>query len=87
MEWLKDILLNLSRPWLENDPSNEGNKHGSATEAVEDDDEIIAVITAAVAACINRTTNQVVVRSIRRLPSTVPVWNKVGRQEQTALRL
>jgi Na+-transporting methylmalonyl-CoA/oxaloacetate decarboxylase gamma subunit len=50
-------------------------------------DEIIAVISAAIATYLNRSTHSVVVRSIRRLPSDIPAWNRVARQEHTTSRL
>jgi len=56
-------------------------------EPAEDPDEIAAVIAAAIAASLNRSTHSVIVRSIRRLSSEVPAWNRVARQEQTAARL
>ena len=56
-------------------------------ERNEEDDELIAVITAAVAASLHRSTHDIVVRSIRRVPAITPIWNRVGRQEQIANRL
>ena len=56
-------------------------------ERNEEDDELIAIITAAVAASLHRSTHDIVVRSIRRVPAITPVWNRVGRQEQIANRL
>ncbi|MCM8900857.1 OadG family protein [Caldicoprobacter algeriensis] len=53
----------------------------------EEDEELIAVIAAAVAASLHRSTHDIVVRSIRRVPSITPIWNRVGRQEQIATRL
>ncbi len=52
----------------------------------ENMEELIAVITAAVAASLNRSTHTLVVRSIRSASATSPAWNKVGRQEQIASR-
>ena len=53
----------------------------------EEDEELVAVITAAVAASLHRSTHDIVVRSIRRVPAITPIWNRVGRQEQIANRL
>ncbi len=44
-----------------------------------EEEEMIAVISAAVAAALNRSTHDIVVRSIRRIPSHAPSWNRVGR--------
>lgn len=53
----------------------------------EDDSELIAVIAAAVAAALNRSTHDIIVRSVRRIQSHSPVWNRTGRQEQIRTRL
>lgn len=53
----------------------------------EEDEELVAVIAAAVAASLHRSTHDIVVRSIRRVPAITPVWNRIGRQEQIASRL
>ncbi len=44
-------------------------------------DELIAVISAALAATMGSSSN-LVIRSIRRLGDSTPVWAKLGRQEQ-----
>lgn len=56
-------------------------------ERVEEDEELVAVIAAAVAASLHRSTHDIVVRSIKRVPAITPIWNRVGRQEQIATRL
>lgn len=53
----------------------------------EEDEELVAVITAAVAASLHRSTHDIVVRSIRRVPVITPIWNRISRQEQIANRL
>ena len=50
-------------------------------EATEDEGELVAVISAALAAFMGRETN-LIVKSIRRVEGNTPVWAKVGRQEQ-----
>lgn len=50
----------------------------SATEAI-DDAELVAVITAAIAASLGTTSDNLQVRSLRKTGST---WNKMGRIEQ-----
>lgn len=53
----------------------------------EEAEELVAVIAAAVAASLHRSTHDIVVRSIRRVPAITPIWNRIGRQEQIATRL
>lgn len=53
-------------------------------EAVEDD-ELIAVITAALISSLGGRSN-IVVRNIRRVDDLTPVWGKVSRTEQMANR-
>ena len=63
-----------------------------AEEPVEetDDDELIAVIAAAVAAAMEQAgeenTTGFVVRSIRRI-NNAPAWNRAGREEQVYSRM
>lgn len=57
------------------------------TAVEEDDSELIAVIAAAVAAALNRSTHDIIVRSVRRIQPHSPVWNRTGRQEQIRTRL
>lgn len=47
----------------------------------EDDLELVAVITASIAAMLSRPANSIVVRNIVRIPQTTPVWGSVSRQE------
>lgn len=48
----------------------------------EDDDELIAVLTAAIAASLGRTsTYNLNIKSYRRIGSTSPVWNQISRRE------
>jgi sodium pump decarboxylase gamma subunit len=46
-----------------------------------EDDELIAVITAAVAASLGRPVSGVAVRSIRRIGTAASAWSMAGRQE------
>lgn len=47
----------------------------------EDDDALIAVITAAIAASMNTSMHNIVVTNIRRVPDTTPTWGKLGRSD------
>lgn len=53
----------------------------------EEDTELIATITAAIAFYLQSDTSTFYVKSIVRLPETAPVWARVGRQEQMRTRL
>lgn len=56
-------------------------------QAETDEEELIAVITAAIAASLNRSTHDIVVRSVKRIPYNSPVWNIAGRNQQIVERL
>ncbi|QSZ27217.1 hypothetical protein ACETAC_10335 [Aceticella autotrophica] len=51
------------------------------------DEELIAVISAAVAATIGDDIGKFKVKSIVRIPQTSPVWRRIGVQEQMNSRL
>ena len=46
-----------------------------------DDKELIAVLTAAVAASLNTSTYNLQIKSYRRVGNSAPAWNKAGLQE------
>lgn len=47
----------------------------------EDDDELVAVITAALAAHMGKSTDQLIVRSIVQTGGQQPAWAQAGRME------
>ena len=48
----------------------------------EDDSELIAVLTAAIAASLNQTTTyNLKIKSYRRVDAGVPVWNRTARRD------
>lgn len=53
-----------------------------AVEAAQEDEELVAVITAAVAATLQTSTHNILVRNIVRLPDPTPSWGRMGRLEQ-----
>ena len=53
----------------------------------ETDPALIAVITAAVAASLGKTSNGIVIKSLRRSHTNVPAWGNSGRIEQVTNRL
>ncbi|MFU0801254.1 MAG: OadG family transporter subunit [Xylanivirga thermophila] len=56
-------------------------------EGNENEEELVAVISAAIAAMLETSTCDFVVKSIRRVPAATPRWNQVSRQEQVRTRL
>ena len=58
----------------------------AAEETGLENDELIAVITAALAAFNKDGNKTLVVRSVRRAASKTPAWAKAGRADQLASR-
>lgn len=54
---------------------------------VTDNSELIAVITAAVAASLNRSTHNIIVRRVERIRGNRSQWNKAGRYEHFSSKL
>lgn len=52
-----------------------------AVQSKMTDDELIAVLTAAVAASLNTSTYNLQIKSYRRIGSSRPSWNKAGVTE------
>ena len=46
-----------------------------------EEDDIIAVLTAAVAAMLDKPASGLQIKSYRRVDSSTPVWNKIARQD------
>ncbi len=66
-----------------NDVSENNDEDAQCNDDHQKDEfELVAVITAAIAASLNTSTHNIVVRSIKRFPDNIPVWNKIARQEQ-----
>ena len=53
----------------------------------EDEEELIAVIAAAIAASLNTSMDNIKVTNIRRVSDNTPVWGKVGRNDVMNARL
>jgi len=54
----------------------------------ESDEDLIAVLTAAVLAAMgNGSQTNIVVKSFRRIPQAAPVWNTAGRNEYISNKL
>lgn len=54
----------------------------TSKEALVDYGELVAVITAAVAASLHTSSHNIVVKNITRVPDVTPVWGKAGRIQQ-----
>lgn len=50
-------------------------------ETEEDEEELIAVLTAAVAASLNTSTYNLRIKSYRRVNNEAPAWNRAGLRE------
>lgn len=49
--------------------------------------EIIAIISAAIAAYLEISPSVFCIRTIKRIPTLTPIWGMLGRQEQVYSRL
>jgi len=52
-----------------------------APQKTTNDEELIAVLTAAIAASLNTSTYNLKIKSYRRIGSASPVWNRAGVTE------
>lgn len=81
------FLLDLLRILFYKEPKKEAIKvveekpveNAVVEEESVNDEELVAVITAAVAASLQTTTHNIVVRNITRIPDITPAWGKSGR--------
>ena len=53
----------------------------SVEEVPADDTELVAVITAAIAASLNTSTYNLRIKSLRRIDNNQPAWNRAGIRE------
>ncbi|WP_053955576.1 OadG family protein [Inediibacterium massiliense] len=51
------------------------------------EEELIAVITAAIAASMKTSTHNIVVKNIKRVADPTPAWGRAGRMEQMNRRV
>ena len=49
-----------------------------SAEKEEDEEELIAVLTAAIAASLNTSTYNLKIKSFKRVTNSAPAWNKAG---------
>ena len=50
-------------------------------ETKENEEELVAVITAALVASLGKSVDGLLVKNIRRIPDSEPAWTKAGRLE------
>jgi len=81
LEFLKKIFNNKEEEKVKKEEKIDKNGEN------EEETELVAAITAAVALYLQADVSRFYVKSIVRLPETAPVWAKVGRQEQMRTRL
>ena len=55
-------------------------------EVQEDETELVAVISAAIAAAMGTSIHKIIVTNIKRIPDATPTWGQVGRSEVMAAR-
>lgn len=85
------IVLMLMKVIFYKDPSKQikteavapAVEAATSANAVEDadEDELIAVLTAAIAASLNTSTYNLKIKSYRRVENKQPAWNKAGLTE------
>lgn len=81
------IVLHLFKVIFHNQPKKQEVTAAPVQETVAepenemDDDELIAVLTAAVAASLNTSTYNLNIKSYRRIDNTRPAWNREGLRE------
>ena len=65
-------------------PKKEAPAAEETTEAPKKHDcRLIAILTAAVAACLGKSANGLRIRSYRRVDNNTPAWNKAARRDNT----
>lgn len=81
------LILMLFKVIFYKDPQKQKNKaqsEESKLQSVEpqiNEEELIAVLTAAVAASLNTSTYNLNIKSYRRIEDKKPAWNKAGLRE------
>ncbi|MCR2045658.1 OadG family protein [Anaerosalibacter massiliensis] len=76
-----------SKETIENIDLVNSEKGVEKAEESLNDEELVAVIAAAVAASIGVDVSNVKIKSIKRVSQNTPIWSKVGREEQIFNRL
>lgn len=80
-------VLNKSTPDKVIQPKHDSVVEEDVIEETVDDTELVAVITAAVAANLNTSTHNIIVRNITRISDQTPSWAQMGRVDQISNKL
>lgn len=56
-------------------------------DSIKNDEELVAVISAAVAASLGVSVPQINIKNIKRVNNDSPAWSRAGRQEQVYSKL
>src|SRR5690554_8162883 len=62
-------------------------KKETFTKETVEDEELVAVIAAAIAASLGTTIPQINIKTIKRISPTTPAWSEAGRREQILEKL
>lgn len=76
-------LLELFRTFFSG-KNKKGKSHEvtAVVSAIElTDDELVAVITGALASCLNTSTYRLRIKSLRQVEGRAPIWNRISRRE------
>lgn len=90
---LKNVVLSIegkkdSGVKVVNEPKNKKKVSSEVIEIDEmDDEELIAVISAAIASSMDTSVRNIVVKNIVRVNDDTPTWGKVARIDQVNSRL
>ena len=87
LSFLLDLLRILFYKEPQKAPVQVVQQSTAVEEAEEDNmEELVAVITAAVAASLQTSTHNIVVQNIVRVGDATPTWGRAGRAEQMGSR-
>ncbi len=82
LELYRPIFHRKNKDMMSAVPASEPAKASIAVDKAPEEAELIAVLTAAAAACMGlRSTYNLKIQSYRRIESNTPVWNSVSRKE------
>lgn len=83
------LIIVMGKMFNTTHPKKEEKKEIEIVKVVEKvgeeegkEEELIAVITAAIAGSLNTSTHNIKVRNIVRIPDRTPAWSRAGRVEQ-----
>jgi sodium pump decarboxylase gamma subunit len=88
LSYLLDLLRIVFYKEPQKAPIQVGENASVVEESVEEgnEEELIAVISAAIAASLQTSTHNIVVRNIVRVGDQSPTWNRLGKVEQMGSR-